>query len=94
MQGFVNFLTSAKIMDLATDPRVLLLIAMVFVIAVLMRWKLVLLLLFAVGGIFAVVRYTHPAAGGGAVDRQMLFFIGGILAVAVVLIYFLFIKGD
>lgn len=93
MQGIVDFLTSAKLMDLATDPRVLFLSAVVFVIAVLMRWKLVLLLLFAVGGILAVVRYTHPAVGGG-VDQQMLIFIGGILAVAVVLIYFLFIKGD
>jgi hypothetical protein len=94
MRGFVDFLTSAKIMDLATDPRVLFLFVVVFVIAVLMRWKLVLLLLFAIGGVLAVVRYTHPAAGGGAVDQQMLIFVGGILAVAVVLIYFLFIKGD
>jgi len=93
MQGFVEFLTSAKIMELATDPRVLFLIAVVIVIAVLMRWKLVLLLLFAVGGILAVVRYTHPATGEGGVDQQMLIFVGGILAVAVILIYFLFIKG-
>ncbi len=94
MKGIVDFLTSAKIMELATDPRVLFLVAVVFVIAVLMRWKLVLLLLFAIGGILAVVRYTSPGVGGGVVDRQMLLFVGGILAVAVVLIYFLFIKGD
>ena len=94
MREIVDFLTSAKIMDLATDSRVLFLVAVVFVIAVLMRWKLVLLLLFAVGGILAVVRYTHPAAGESGVDQQMLIFIGGILAVAVILIYFLFIKGD
>jgi hypothetical protein len=94
MQGIVDILTSARIMDLATDPRVLFLVAVVFVIAVLMRWKPVLLFLFAVGGILAVVRYTHPAGGGGAVDSQMLIFVGGILAVAVILIYYLFIKGD
>jgi len=94
MREIVDFLTSGKIMDLATDPRVLFLVAVVFVIAVLMRWKLILLLLFAVGGVLAVVSYTNPAAGGGVVDRQMLLFVGGVLAVAVVLIYFLFIKGD
>jgi hypothetical protein len=32
--------------------------------------------------------------GGGVVDKEMLYFVGGILAIAVVLIYFLFIKGD
>jgi hypothetical protein len=94
MKEIVDFLTSAKIMDLATDPLVLFLVAVVFVIGALMRWKLVLLLLFAVGGILAVVRFTHPGTGGGAADLKMLMFVGGILAVAVVLIYFLFIKGD
>ncbi|HSL92016.1 MAG TPA: hypothetical protein VK863_05145 [Candidatus Limnocylindrales bacterium] len=94
MKGIAGFLTSAKIMDLATDPRVLFLVVVVAVIAVLMRWKLVLLLLFAIGGTLAVVRYTSPGVGEGVVDRQMLLFIGGILAVAVVLIYFLLIKGD
>lgn len=92
MGGFVEFLASTKIMDLATDPRVLFLVAVVVVVAALMRWKLVLLFIFAVGGILAVVRYTNPTSGTGAPDTQMLTFVGGILAVAVILIYFLFIK--
>ena len=92
MRGFVEFLASTKIMDLATDPRVLFLVAVVVVVAVLMRWKLLLLFIFAVGGVLAVVRYTNPASGAGALDTHMLTFVGGILAVAVILIYFLFIK--
>lgn len=94
MKEFVAFLTSAKIMDLITDPRALFVVAVVVVIAALMRWKVVLLLIFAIGGVLAVVRYTRPAAEGGGIDPQMLLFVGGILAVAVILIYFLFIKGD
>jgi hypothetical protein len=94
MKEIVDFLTSARLMELATDPRALFAAAVVFIVAALFRWKLVLLLLFAIGGVLAVVRYTHPSAGSGGVDREMLFFAGGILAVAVVLIYFLFIKGD
>ncbi|HEY7586378.1 MAG TPA: hypothetical protein VH866_07710 [Candidatus Deferrimicrobiaceae bacterium] len=94
MKVIVDFLTSAQIMELATDPRVLFLAAVVFVIAALFRWKLILLLMFAIGGVLAVVRYTSPSAGGGVVDKELLIFVGGILAVAVVLIYFLFIKGD
>ena len=94
MREFVHFLTSAKLMNLATDPRVLFVVAVVVVIAILMRWKFVLLLIFSIGGVLAVIRYTKPEVGGGGVDFQMLLFAGGILAVAVVLIYFLFIKGD
>jgi hypothetical protein len=94
MKEIIDFLLSARIMELATDPRVLFATAVVFVIAVLMRWKFVLLFLLGTGAILAVVRYTNPGAGGGPGDQQMLVFIGGVLAVAVVLIYFLFIKGD
>ena len=92
MAGFIEFLASTKIMHLATDPRVLFLVAVVVVIAALMRWKLLLLFIFAVGGILAVIRYTNPTSGAGALDTQLLTFVGGILAVAVILIYFLFIK--
>jgi hypothetical protein len=94
MKEIIDFLLSARIMELATDPRVLFATAVVFVIAVLMRWKFVLLFLLGAGAILAVVRYTNPGAGGVPGDQQMLLFIGGVLAVAVVLIYFLFIKGD
>ncbi|HZW37228.1 MAG: hypothetical protein ACM319_08525 [Deltaproteobacteria bacterium] len=94
MREIVDFLTSAKISELATDPKVLFLVLVVAVIAVFMRWKLVLLLLFAIGGVLAVLHYTKPAVGGGGVDTQMGLFVGGIMAVAVILIYFLFIKGD
>jgi hypothetical protein len=66
----------------------------VAIAAAIMRWKLILLLLFAIGGILAVVHYTNPSLGGGGVDKQMAIFVVGILAIAVILIYFLFIKGD
>lgn len=94
MREIVDFLTSAKISELAADPKVLVLVLVVAVVAVLMRWKLVLLLLFAIGGVLAVLHYTNPAVGGGGVDTQMGLFVGGIMVVAVILIYFLFIKGD
>ena len=94
MREVVDFLTSAKISELAADPKVLFLVLVLVVVAVLMRWKLVLLLLFAIGGVLAVLHYTSPAIGGGGIDTQMGLFVGGIMAVAVILIYFLFIKGD
>lgn len=94
MSDVIDFLTSAKATDLATDPRVLFLAAVIFVAAVLMRSKFIMLTLFGVGGVIALVRYVNLGAGGAPMDKQMLIFVGGIFAVAVVLIYFLFIRGD
>ncbi|MBI5341872.1 MAG: hypothetical protein HZB63_00845 [Deltaproteobacteria bacterium] len=94
MTEIIDFLTSAKATELAADPRVLFLAAVIFIGAILMRSKFVLLLLFGVGGVLAVIRYVNLGPGSAPLDQQMLTFVGGILAVAVVLIYFLFIKGD
>ena len=95
MDQVLEFLTSKSLAEMAADPRVLFGTAVLFVLAVLLRWKYVLLFLFAVGATMIVLRY----AGGGVsdntiIDRNMALFIGGTLVIAVVLIYFLFIRGD
>ena len=95
MEQVLEFLTSKSLAEMAADPRVLFGTAVLFVIAVLLRWKYVLLFLFAAGATMIVLRY----AGGGVsddtiIDRNMALFIGGTLVIAVVLIYFLFIRGD
>ncbi|HAM32974.1 MAG TPA: hypothetical protein DDX05_03660 [Deltaproteobacteria bacterium] len=95
MEQVLEFLTSKSIAEMAADPRVLFATAVLFVLAVLFRWKYVLLFLFAVGATIIVLRY----AGGGVsddtiIDRNMALFIGGTLVIAVVLIYFLLIRGD
>ena len=94
MREIIDFLASAKAMELATDPKALFLAAVIFIAAVLMRSKFLLLLLFGVGGVLAVIRYSNLDTGAATMDKQMIYFVGGILAVAVVLIYFLFIRGD
>jgi len=93
VKQILEFLTSASIMDLAADPKVLFAAAVLFVLAALFRWKYVLLFLFGIGGTLAVIRYTHPGRGAG-IDDNLVIFAVGTLAVAVVLIYFLFIRGD
>ncbi len=89
----IDFLTSKTLAEMAADPRVLFGTAVIFVLAVLFRWKYVLLFLFAIGATMAVLRYT---GGGGSseivVDRSMMLFIGGTIVIAIVLIYFLFIR--
>jgi hypothetical protein len=89
----IDFLTSRSLAEMAADPRVLFGTAVVFVLAVLFRWKYVLLSLFAIGATMTVLRFT---GGGGTtetiVDRNMLLFVGGTIVIAIVLIYFAFIR--
>ena len=94
MKEILDFLTSARIMDLAGDPKVLFVAAVIFILAVLFRWKYTALLLLGIGGTIAVIRYTNASGGDFSLDKNLVAFAGGILVVAVVLIYFLFIRGD
>ena len=93
MDQIMDFLTSKSLAEMASDPRVLFGTVVLFVLAVLFRWKYVLLVLFAIGATMTVLRYT---SGGGSselvVDRSMMLFIGGTIVIALVLIYFLFIR--
>ena len=93
MDRIIEFLTSKSLAEMAADPRALFIAAVVFVLAVLFRWKYVLLFLFAIGATMTVLRYT---GGGGAseiiVDRNMILFIGGTIVIGIVLIYFVFIR--
>lgn len=93
MDQIIDFLTSKTFAEMAADSRVLFGIVVIFVLAVLFRWKYVLLFLFAIGATMAVLRYT---GGGGSsetiVDRSMILFIGGTIVIAIVLIYFIFIR--
>ena len=93
MDQIIEFLTSKSLAEMAADPRVLFATGVVFILAVLFRWKYVLLFLFAIGATMAVLRYS---GGGGSsdivVDRSMMLFIGGTIVIAIVLIYFVFIR--
>jgi len=89
----IDFFTSKSVAEMAADPRVLFGTAVVFVLAILFRWKYVLLFLFAIGATMTVLRYTGGEGTSDiVVDRSMVLFIGGTIVIAVVLIYFLFIR--
>jgi len=78
---------------MAADSRVLFVVAVVFVLAVLFRWKYVLLFLFAIGATMTVLRFTGGEGSSDiVVDRSMMLFVGGTIVIAIVLIYFLFIR--
>ena len=93
MDQILEFFTSKSVAEMAADPRVLFGTVVVFVLAVLFRWKYVLLFLFAIGATMTVLRYTGGEGTSDiVVDRSMVLFIGGTIVIAVVLIYFLFIR--
>jgi hypothetical protein len=94
MSDILDFLTNAKIMELAGDSRVLFGAGVLLVLSLLFRWKFVLLLLFAIGGTLAVVRYANLGGGEASIDRNLVTFGLGTVAVAGILIYFLFIRSD
>jgi hypothetical protein len=94
MRKIVLFLTNANILELAADPWVLFLAFVLAVVAVLLRWRFVLLLLCGVGGILTVLRYSHLRGGGNPLDQDLLVFALGTFLIAALLIYFLFIRGD
>jgi len=89
----IEFFTSRSIAQMAADSRVLFVVAAVFVLAVLFRWKYVLLFLFAIGATMIVLRFTGGEGTSDIlVDRNMMLFVGGTIVIAIVLIYFLFIR--
>lgn len=94
LQSVVNFLTSVDVARLATHPAALTFAGIVFVLAVLFRWKFVLVVLLAVGGTLAVLRYSRIAEGGVGFEPDIAIFAVGSVLLGIVLIYFLFISGD
>ena len=93
MDQIIEFFTSKSIAQMAADPRVLFVVAAVFVLAILFRWKHVLLFLFAIGATMIVLRFTGGEGSSDiVVDRSMMLFVGGTIVIAIILIYFLFIR--
>lgn len=94
MRAIVEFLVHARILDFASDPRVIVAAAVLFVVALFLRWKAVAISLFVVAALLVVAERSKLAEGKTAMDQDMLMFAVGSLLVIVVLIYLLFIRGD
>lgn len=94
MNEILDYLTNAKIMELAQDTRVLFGAGALFVLALIFRWKYVVALLFGLAGTMVVIRYANLGEGQAAIDENLLTFGLGAALVAGILIYFLFIRSD
>ncbi len=94
MRSLVDFLVNSDLMSLAADPRVIFAAAALFVVAIIFKWKSVMLLIFAMAAIIAVLHYSKVAEGQVEIGQNLYIFAGGILAIGIILIYFLFMRGD
>ena len=94
MSGIIDFLVQAHVMDFLTDPRVIFAAAVLFIASLFFKWRILGLTIFAVAALVAVAHYSRLTEGKAAMDRDLLFFSVGSFVVIVVVIYFLFIRGD
>ena len=94
MNEILDYLTNAKIMELANDGRVLFGAGVLLILSLIFRWKYLLALLFGLGGTMIVIRYANLGEGEAAIDQNLVTFGLGAALVAAILIYFLFISSD
>ncbi len=94
MNAFIESLATSNILAMAKHPLALTAVGVMVVLSILFRWKMVLLLVFAVGAILAVIRYSSLQTTAEPFGKDMAIFGGGTAFVALIVIYFLFIKGD
>jgi hypothetical protein len=89
-----SYLTSQSFFQFASDPKVLFGLIIVFVIAVIFRWKWVLVTLLFCGGSLAIIRYTNFRPVDGSVDPTLVSFIVGSVVITIAIIYLVFIRSD
>ena len=94
MRGIIDFLIDTKILQIASDPRVMFAAGALFLISLVMRWRILALSLFGVASLLAVARYSRLAEGRTSLDQNMVVFVIGSVLVVAVLVDFLFIRGD
>ncbi len=93
MDSIVDFVQNLDMLELSSNPLALVAVGILVVLAIIFRWKGVLLLLFAIGGALAVFRYSRISETSGF-DANIVIFVVGSVVVGVILIYLTFIRGD
>ena len=94
MRVIIDYLVQAQVMDFITDPRVLFVAGALFLVSLFLRWRIVGITIFTVAALVTVARYSRLAEGRTSMDTNLLVFAIGSFLVIVIVIYFLFIRGD
>jgi len=89
-------LQDLKLGELIHNPWFLGTIAVIAVIAMIMRWRVLLALVLSVTGFVALISYTldQETQVQRLNDASILVFVGGFVCLLILVIYLLFIKGE
>lgn len=95
--NIMRYMNQAKVGDLIHNPYFLGSMAVLAVICLIMKWRMLLVAIFSIVGFAGLLSYTMEqgtSLEGGMTDQTMLIFVGvGVLIIGAI-IYFLFIKSD
>jgi hypothetical protein len=88
------YLSSQNFSQLAYNPKVIITILVIFLFAVIFRWKWVLVILLLSGGSLAIIRYTNFKPVDGSVDPTLISFVASSVIITIAIIYLVFIRSD
>lgn len=96
MSGIVDFFVNADIMELASQPKVIAVVAVMFIAGLFLRWKSLCVGIGAGSLLIVLMKYTNISgssiSGDSGMDQNMIAFIGGLIVIMGGAIYFLFIR--
>jgi hypothetical protein len=93
---FVSYIQSLKIGEIIHNPWVLGAIGGMALLALVMRWRVLLALILSISGFAGLINYTiqHEASAENLSQQTLTIFVIGGACIIFVVIYLLFIKTD
>jgi predicted membrane channel-forming protein YqfA (hemolysin III family) len=92
-EGLLEHVTNEKIIAFFTQPIGLGILAVLMVLSLVNKWRIVFVIVVATGAISFLARSTL-ASGSEGPDQTILMFAGGAMAIGGFAIYYLFIRED
>lgn len=93
----VEYLRTLNLQELVNSPYFLGASAAAAVVALLMRWRLLLVTILSISSFAWLLSYTleqDTSLTGGVPDETLAVFVGGGTVIVFLAIYLLFIRGD
>lgn len=93
----VETLERLKLAELVQEPWFLGTVATLAIVALIMRWRMLLIAVLALAGSTYLLSYTMKQGtdiGGGAGTDTLFLFIAGGVALVAAIIYLMFVKTD
>ena len=96
-EDILRFLKESQISELMHSPYFLGTVAVILIVCLIMKWRLLLATVIGIVGFAELLAYTvsqDTSLDGGMGSNSLMVFVGGGIALVVVVIYLLFIKSE